>query len=249
MKQNTITTILLILILAVFCGGLYYGKEYVDQQNKIFEQNQIAMQSKLQRVETKTGQIESRTASFVSSGDIEVLRNANTELYNELKRENGEVKSLIMSNVKVSMPDTTLDSEVEFIDDSTYILNLKNSYSDSGMKQDLEISTTVWSLKDTLKIVNSKFVQNDIRLNLVLGHKKIGDTLMVFARSPSKYVSIDSLSGYSKVDLSKYQKTSRFVCGPYIGVGYSGQSIFPTVGVGVTYNIMSDWQKIKNIIK
>lgn len=219
----------------------------MERQQKINEQNNRALTDSLRFVKNKAGEIEAIKSSFVAKlSDLEKL---NKDLYNESKKEIGNLKALIKGSISVNTGNVIISNELkQYPDGKTYGLLFEKTKIDSGL---------VWSIKgesrfkfdnNTIFPGQTEIFNNQMKLKLVLGFKENKENYEVFARSASPYVTFDDLSGVmlipKKADplLTPPAKNKRFGLGINIGygVGFINKQLMltPYVGFGLQYNLI-----------
>lgn len=249
-KKMDIRFILLIVVLGLLffsfkqCQSNKNLKAEAERAEKINEQNQKALTDKIHEVENKAGEKEKVISSFVSKlGDLEKLNN---NLYKEIKKEIGEVKGIISTSGGANAGGFSVDNKLEKIDNITYGLRFNRDYSEEGFSSKIS-GLSKFKLVDNNVIADqTDIIDNSIKFKLILGFKEEKDgSYNVFARSPSKKIEIDSLSGTliipSKPDLltPPAPKKKKFGIGFYVGYGLDKKfTLSPQIGFGVQYNFI-----------
>jgi len=210
----------------------------------INEQNQRALTDTVRYLQNKAGDIEAIKTSFVSKlSDLEKL---NADLYNEVRKEIGNVKSLIKAQAGIDRGTLTLSNDlIKYPDNITYGLRFKDVYSDSSLTWTLRGESMFKLQNNTIFPGTTKIMENQIRVGLVMGFKENKDNFEVFARSSSPLVTFNDLDGTiiipKKPDITcpAPPKKKRFGIGPSIGYGLSQDlRLTPFVGVSVNWNLI-----------
>ncbi len=213
------------------------------RQHLIDEQNQRALSDSLRTVKNKAGEAETVTSSFVAK--LKDLEKLNRDLYNETRKELGEVKGLIKGSVTVNTGNVVVSNELLKYPDNAYGLKFEKDVSDSGLTYSIKGISKFKLENNTIFPGTTEIFENKTKLKIVLGFKELDNNYEVFARSASKNVLFDELSGVllipKKADqlLTPIKKKKRFGIGPEIGIGIS-TSLKPSIfiGFGANYNLI-----------
>lgn len=251
MKINfeiNIVNIILVLIILLLGFGMYKMHVSQKQTEQLIKQNGLALRDSIKTFQNKFEEFRSEKSSYITTSDLESLKEWNKDLYKDVKNEIGEVKSLTNTKVVINRIDTVYKNKIEKVTDSTYKLNYINTFTDSGYTQLLELQSLLKSDSTGLEILESKLIENMISLDLKIVHKIKDDTVVVSASSLSPYVKFNELEGYTKIDISNYKKQPKFIFGPQIGVYPNLNSpvyVSPYIGLGITYNVNRHFDGMK----
>lgn len=230
-----VVALVLLFINIKQCQSNQNIKAEAERNAKINEQNQKALTDKIHEVENKSGEKEKQISSFVSKlSDLEKL---NKDLFKEVKKEIGEVKGIISTSGGANAGGFSIDNKLEKIDNTTYGLRFNRDYSEDGFSSKISGLSKFKLIDNNVIADQTDIIDNTIKFKLVMGFTETKEGYQVFARSPSKKIEIDSLSGVllipSKPDLltPPTPKKKRFGLGPYFGVGFNGD-FKPTMQIG-----------------
>lgn len=176
----------------------------------------------------------------------EELKQLNSKLYEELKKQRGNV-IYISSNSGVIVPKDTVKSSVNRINDTSYNLISKiDKIIDSNNYRYLEISNVLsLDTQMNLRLVRSNILKDSLGFDLITGLNEENGKLRIFIRSSHSGMYFTKIDGAlidprnSKI-IKSYFPPKKFGLGLQAGAGVSSQLI-PCfyVGVGVSYNIFT----------
>jgi hypothetical protein len=230
------------------CDQSKKEKAAMEVQQKLTEQNNRALTDSIKFVKDKAGDIEAVKSSFVAKlSDLESL---NRDLYNESKKENGKLLSIIKSSLTASSGNVVISNELKkYTDGKTYGLFFEKIKTDSGMIWNIKGESKFKLENNTIFPGQTEIFNNQMKLKIVLGFKteKNGD-YRIFARSGSPNVRFDSLESAILIPkhpdplLNPPTKNKKFGIGLQIGYGIGTINkqvvLTPFVGVGISYNIL-----------
>lgn len=226
------------------CNDARDAKSQAEIQLKINEQNLRAANDSIRIMKTKNGELEAVKSSFVSK--LEDLQSLNENLYAEVKKEIGTVKSLIKAQGQIGRDNVVMSNELKkYPDGKTFGLLFKDIYSDSALTWTLKGESKFQMENNTIFPGKTIIEENRLKVKLVMGFKENKDNFEVFARSASPYVSFNDLDGVllipKKNDITTppAERKKRFGLGPNISVGI-GANFKPSiyVGFGLQYNLI-----------
>jgi hypothetical protein len=245
----TLTNKILIIIGVVITASMIFMyKQNVDLKNQLLvsSQNQKALLDSIHGVKDEMGRITSYKASFIAKG--EELKQLNEELYNEVKRLQGDVKFIqkSVSNIKLDpvvitnnvteYPDGT--KEMSWMYDTTY--NVNNSRLLAG--------STKFSIDSLGKIIDkgTTIKRDELKMSFTTGLTQENGVYKIFVNSDFPNFKIDKLEG-SVVDQNLFVKSEEdnLIFGPQFGIGFGNNfesQIY--IGLGITYNINKQIKKI-----
>lgn len=210
----------------------------------IAQQNQRALSDSVRHYRNKAGEIEAVKSSFVT--ELNKLKDLNTDLHGELRKEIGNVRSLIKAQADVDRGKLTVSNDlIRYPDNITYGLRFKDAYTDSSLTWTLNGESKFKLENNTLYPGTTTITENRIRVGLVMGFKENKDNYEVFARSSSPLVTFNELDGVilipKKNDITcpPPAKKKRFGLGPSIGYGLSQDlRLTPFVGLSLNWNLI-----------
>lgn len=201
-------------------------------KNNLMKSNMDAIQDTLRKEKTKTGQLEYAKLAYQTNANE--LKKLNLNLYNELKKEKGNVTYIASDNVKILHDTIFADIEYVIRDTVNRKVTWDWKYAKEGKNWREKFKgvsgvsdSAAWTRIDSL----------DIEMNLVTGLRKVKDNYEIFIRSDYPNFHITSLEG-AIVDKNMFvsQKKKRWSIGPSVGAHwdlYSGK-IRPYIGAGIT---------------
>lgn len=236
---NLILLVIIILILG--------WSQFKPRESDHSAQNLIALNDTIREFRDQWNQYVSERSSYVTGKDIEELQKWNRELYDELKKEMGDVKSLTRSRIVVVRTDTIWKTRSERINDSTWVLTYNNRYEDSSLTQKIELKSKIRTDGTHVNMLETNMVQNETQLKIKLVHTVENDTVKVKASSLSPFIKFSELDAYTMIPV--HPKENRFIVGPYVGIGIGKGGFQPQIGLGVTYNLNRTVSPLINRLK
>lgn len=237
-----ITVVVLSFFLFQTCESNKSLKQNAKRNQLIAEQNKRALTDSLRTERNKVGELESVKSSFLAS--VNDLKTLNADLYQELKREIGNVKSLIKTQVLIEREPVTISNELVTYPDKSFGLKFHDKYSDDALTWTIS-GQSKFKLESGVVYPGSTTInQNSIKVKLVMGFKENKDNFEVWARSGSPMVKFGELDGVllipKKADITcPTVRKKRFGLGPFAGVGV-GIDFKPrfVIGAGITYDLL-----------
>jgi len=226
------------------CNGNQELLHAAKRQQLIYEQNRRALTDSLRNEKNKAGDIESVKSAFVSK--VQDLEKLNKDLYDEVKREMGNVKSLIKAQATIDRGGLTLSNElVRYPDNVTYGLKFKDTYVDSSMFWSVSGESKFKLENNIIYPGKTDITENRIRVGLVMGFTETDNTYTVFARSSSPLVKFNELDGVllipkrQDITMPPCPRKKRFGLGPSLGYGFTQDlRLSPYVGFSLSYNLI-----------
>jgi hypothetical protein len=228
------------------CSSKKADKAEAERQSEINAQNLRAMKDSIVYVKNKAGDIEAVKSSFVTQ--ISDLKKMNSDLFNETKKEIGNLRAIIKGSVTEDIKDVVISNSVKQYPGGIYGLKFNDTKTDSGMTWLIDGETKFQLENNTIFPGKTEIYNNQIQLKVVLGFKETDKNYEVFARSSSPFVKFDSLSGAllipKKGDITcpPPARNKRWGLGVQIGygIGLFNKQVYvtPYVGVGVQYNFL-----------
>ena len=250
-KRIKIVLIIAVVALAMLLFRSCNEKNRIQREAKreqlIYEQNQRALNDTIRKVKNKAGEIESVKSSFLAK--MEDLEKLNRELYEESKKEIGNLKSLIKTQVVVQTEPISVSNDlVRYPDGRTYGLSFENTLADSGMTWKIRGESKFKMTDGIIYPGSTDITENKMSLRLTLGFKETDKNYEVFAKSLSPNVEFDKLDGVMLIPkkndpiLCPPAKKKRFGIGLSAGGGLTSRNgnvmLTPYVGFGINYNII-----------
>jgi hypothetical protein len=245
----TTTNKIMIIIGAVVTAlmmFLYKQNEDLKSQLLVFNQNQKALLDSIHEVKDEMGRVTAYKASFIAKG--EELKQLNEDLYNEVKRLQGDVKfiqksvsnikldPIILTNNVIEYPDGT--KEMSWMYDTTY--NVNNSRLLEG--------STKFSIDSLGKIIDkgTTIKRDELKMSFTTGLTQEKGVYKIFVNSDYPNFKIEKIEG-SILDQNLFIKSEEddFIFGPQFGLGF-GTNFTPQIyiGAGITYNLNKHIKKI-----
>jgi hypothetical protein len=232
--------VFLIIMQIQTCNNNRQLAREVARTHQINAQNQAALTDTIIRIEkNRNNESEAVRTAFVTN--MENLKSLNKKLYDESRKEIGELKAIISGQITASQQPLTISNALERYNDGKYGLKFSNS-------------TTKWDIAGVSKFRldnnvlypdSTNISVNSLRINLVMGFKEHDDKYEIFARSDDPSIVVSKMDGAifisKKNDITcppvKPQK--KLGLGLHLGYGFSTQGIGPIMGVGLSYNLIS----------
>lgn len=250
LKDPNNRTLLLLGLIVVICF-LYFRscekakslEKEVALQEMIFEQNVRALNDSMRHVKNKAGEIEATRSAFIAS--VEDLKKLNSDLYAELKKEIGNVKSIVKAGVVYDNPVTASNQLIDY-GNMNYGLSFEKLVDTDTLFSHIKGVSKFSVVNNVITPGQTEITMNKSKFNIVLGFKESDDNYEVFARSNNPSVEFMSLDGSlilpknKKGDLlNPTTKPKRFGLGPGIGMGYGKNGLSPYVGLNLSYHVIS----------
>jgi hypothetical protein len=212
------------------CNKLKFVEKEAKRKEAIAEQNMRALAGQLHYVRNKAHETEAVKSSFL--GDLKTIKKLNEDLYTELKKELGVVKSLIKAQAVIERDSLVISNELTKYSDQSYGLKFRDIYTDSSLTWIISGQSKFRLEHNTIFPGTTTINQNSIRVKMVMGFKENKDNYEVFARSASPLVRFNELDGVIVIP-----KKPDLTCPPSprkkrLGLGFS-------VGYGVTSSASS----------
>ena len=231
--------ILLLIMQFQTCNNNKQLKQEVKRSQQIAEQNAAALNETSVRMEQNHAkEMESVRLAFVAKTND--LKNLNKDLYEESKKEIGELKAIIKGQVTASSQPLTISNQLEQYSPTSFGLKFMHTTD----RWDIRGVSRFNLINNVLYPDSTHIAQNSVKIDLVLGFKEHNDKYEIFARSPNPDVVINKLDGVlfiaKKPDITcppqKPQKSLGL--GFHLGYGFSSKGIGPVVGIGLNYNLI-----------
>lgn len=251
-STNTFIIALLVgvILLLVKCNDA--SRNNLEAQSIISKNNIQVLNDSVKYLKGENGQFIAERGVLIA--DKKSLKDVNSELYNKINDleesiPNLKPKIVIDYKTKIEHDTVYISSNLELINDSTYIVNFKkDTIYDENNSRELKGEVTIGLSSDSIskynnvKVSNVKLTKDIINMNatLVLGTKD--NELKVWLES--KYPGFEA----SKIDAVtldpsihpelKKLNNKKYSVGPYFGLGIGQNlSILPTFGIGIQYSI------------
>lgn len=229
---------LLVIALLQTCNSYNALKKDLKRSQDIAEQNAAAMQQTILRFEkNRAGDTEAIRLAFVSK--LEDLRALNKELYDESKKEIGNLKAIINGKLTASQKPLSIGNALEQYPDSMFGLRFSSVSENWRVK-----GISRFGIRNNSIFPDSTTIlENAVSIDLVMGFKELDDKYEIFARSTNKDVIINKLDGAlfipKKPDLlTPAQRPKRIGLGVSLGYGVGPGGIGPYAGFGLNYNLI-----------
>ncbi|MFA5585870.1 MAG: hypothetical protein WDA02_04925 [Saccharofermentanales bacterium] len=210
---------LVLILIGAFLFNMYTNNEDLKLKNIKSEQNISALSDSLTTYITKYNRLNSTIPGFLSTE--KELKDLNRSLYDEIKKQNGNVLSLNRTVLRLKKDSTDLSNRITSIlgapyqlNDSTYSMNwlfIDNEYGDKFGG----VTTVGLNIKDRtllfnnanidskflfnsieLKHISSKLTSQEINIDLIFGQKIVDDKLMIFAETNRKDINFTNMDGF-----------------------------------------------------
>lgn len=264
MNYKKISGIILtiILIFIIFSINKCNNDKYLNSELKRIAHNEkVKNDSIVKYYSNKTNKEVSSKLAYILT--IDELKKQNSNLSKELDNVNGNVKTIIKTEIHYIYSDTIIQK----IKDTIKINNNNtNNFKDSLINFDFEQTNEFNFIKGSYKI--NLYTENDsilniesvglfldtflVNANIVLGFEELDKEFRVFAYSsnPNVYINqIESALIIQKKTTQKYNFWDRFGLGLNVGLGLNTKlEVLPTVSIGINYNFIEP-NDIKKLIK
>ena len=247
-KTNKVLVIIIVILLLIMSGGGYYLNSKITSLN-MAEQNIKSLNDSLRLGVNKIGELEASKQVLITKSKN--LKDLNTELDAEVKKEKGKVYNLTQIIAGISnlpIPDEPLDihTTIKVYPDSAIGLAWNNDTIYDKYNYRFLSGESKFKY-DSLGVTNLGTVlyKDNLGFNLVTGLRKLDGKLEIFVRSGYPGFNVTKLDG-AIIDPKKnpvfkeFIKPKKFHIGPMGGIGVgSGFEFTPFIGVGVMYSIFS----------
>lgn len=260
-KTQSFLYILTIIILVFFIFFIFKGVEKNSTKNELtrLKQNIAYYQDSLRTATLKTGElVYERDILAATSKD---LKDLSANLYNEVKKQNGQVISL--TQINVSLKNEIIELRAG-LDTNIYLRAWPNgeqsiawaydSVYSPGNERHLASETWFKFLSDTTLIdynsIKIKITKDINKFSLITGLEEDKETnlLKIFVRSDYPGFTVSKIDGViidpQKSDLIKsYFPTKKFGIGFQVGYGLGANNngiirLGPYLGIGISYNLI-----------
>lgn len=249
LKEQKNQKIILFVIIFLLIFGMIKCNSDKNDNIALLKNNIEAIQDSIKITTTKNGQLEYE--KMVLIGDLKTIKQLNSDLAIELKKEKGKVKIIEVFKVKYIHDTIYIDTtKVYRINDSMYRLEWDyKHYSKSLVREFQGMNYFTIDSSRNIHDAHTIITSDCLSLNLVTGLKTIDGKHKIFVRLKDKedenLVSFDELEG-AVLDESLFDKPS-WSFGVYAGFGVSGPvtefKIYPTinwqVGIGLQYKFFN----------
>ena len=234
--KSRIFTIILIIGLMLFSAWQWSKIEDLKNQQKIDEQNLIALNDTVNIVKKKNGEIEASKAILISS--IRDLKELNRSLYDKVKSQDGKIISLNNAVIRLVQDSATLAkylSEKEKliaklvkIDDHTYMAAWTLPYKYDSLNFDIFSGKTYIGItsKDPLELahVNTEIIKRISQIDITFGERVLKGEYQVYITSAYPGFTVKSMNGFlTDPNKNKYikslMKKDHWFTGFSLGVG------------------------------
>jgi hypothetical protein len=246
-KRNFVLGMALVVVLMLWlksCNDKKNLENQVKVQKEISDQNQRAQVQPMHEEKTKDGQAEADKASYIAK--LDDLAKLNRDLYAQSQLEIGKLKAIIVGGFSVNNP-LHVSEQLENYGNNSYGLLFEKSSNNSDSLMFSLKGVSKFSIHNNVVLPGiTDITENKTTVKLVLGFKENKENYEVFARSPSKLLKVDSLSGSliipkhgGDIIPTAAPKPKRFGIGPYIGYGLTPDfKLQPSIGISLQYNII-----------
>lgn len=225
---------------------LYRQNDELKKELMISNQNQIALTDSIKIVKGKLGDVSFLKASFIASG--EDLKKLNRDLYEEVKRLEGNVKVVQRSISTIKSDPIVITNKVTQFPDGMTELSWKfdTTYNDNNSRL---LSGSSKFFLDSLGRVfdrGTTITKDEIKISLLTGLTQENGVYKIFVNTKYPNFKVDRLEG-SILDQNLFVKSQEdnYIFGPQLGLGF-GSDFKPQIylGFGVTYNINKQIKKL-----
>lgn len=255
-NQRLILAICLIILGIIFFQTCNSNKQLKQDVLKS-EINRKALTDSIRLVKNKAGELQSEKNAFVAIN--KELKDLNNNLYNEVKKQKGNVLSLTILNANLSMKINTLEDSLRNSKHGVIYNALTNSYSipwdfnqtfDEKNNRIIEGHTVArWdSLSNTLLNEGTILDKFNLNFNIVTGLSEEDNNLKIFVKSNYPDLKFNNIEG-ALIDpnksplIKKLMNQKRWSIGPNAGYGMvitsSGIKTGLIVGVSLQYKFFS----------
>ena len=245
-KRTFVLTIALAIAAMMWfrsCEATRRAKADAEVQQQIADQNARALTDSLHTITLRNGETETTTSAFMAKlSDLEKL---NRDLYAESKKELGNLKAIIKGGMSINNP-LHVSNELEVYGGDSYGLKFEKSSKTDSLDFSVR-GVSKFSMQNNVIVPGTTdILENRTSVKLILGFTEDKDNYRVFARSPSKLLKIDELTGSliipkrgGDIIPQPAEKKKRFGIGLQIGYGITVRGSEPFIGLGLNYNLFS----------
>lgn len=251
-KNSKAIIILGAVILAIMyfrsCSSNIDLKNYIKSEEARTEQNIKSLNDSVSKYKNKDGDIS--YDKVIGNMSKDELKQYNPELFDAIKSEGGEVKTV--TKYVVEYRDTGyVDNEVNIVDSSKneYSLDAEYTSKDGVISTDVHSTFFVEPNSYNVKPGVTTFKDTKISFGLTTGIKKGEDGIeRIFVTPSSDKITISDIQGSDVTDYIKDNtpkpKSKKFSLNVSIGYGVvfgSGGNVYhgPGAQIGIGYNILS----------
>lgn len=244
MKTNILQFLILILLLLLFvyqCNEIKILKNSKNENN----QNVIALLDTVTKRLNKNNEVFYEIANLQTS--VNDLKTFNKDLYDEVSKMKGEVKSIQKFDIYSYRTDTIYSKE------NTIYHYLDTNRIDGVIIKKAEIPFEFFEGNDSsyFEIKGKTVIMNDtisktfldyrkFKINVTTGIYKEKGVSKIFVKTNSPFLEIQNISGA----VLEKQKTNRLFFGPTISYGISiDGTLRPILGISLGYNILPIFKK------
>jgi len=231
-KDNLTGTLLLVAVISILlnvksCKSNAELKADLAFQKTVADNNYDALNGEVKTLKTKNGELEySKTILYT---DIEGLEKLNKDLYDELKKEKGNVKVITDIETVIEYVPVTVPNTINNYGFGNYGLAFTSTYRDSGLYSRIEGVSKFRLIDNALMADSTSITKNELEIDVIYGMRELDDKIEVFARSASPLISFKEIQGayiMSKgntllPDDKPIAKPVKWILGPQIGYNYN----------------------------
>jgi len=251
-STNTFIIALLVgvILLLVKCNN--DSRKNLEAQSIISKNNIQVLNDSVKYLKGENGQVIAERGILIANKKD--LKEINSQLYNKINDleesiPNLKPKVVIDYKTKIEHDTVYISSDLEFINDSSYIVNFKkDTIYDENNSRSLEGKISIGLLADSIskynkvKVSDVKLTKDIINMNatLVLGTKDKELKVWLESKYPgfeASKIEAVTLDPSIHPELKKLNN-KKYSVGPYVGLGIGQNlSILPTFGIGIQYSI------------
>jgi FtsZ-binding cell division protein ZapB len=255
--NSKIFSYIILGIIVFFALHIFIDKNNIISEKTKLEQNLIAANDTLKIYKNKYNETVAEKSIYILS--IKELKKQNSDLYNEIKKQKGDIISLNTAIISLKQDTTILNQKLKKIigeaiqvDSNTWNLPWKLSYNWDKDNFDIFEGYTTVSLNNSnpINIIhdNTNLTKRTSNIKLVFGEKVVDNKYKVYVTSNYPGLSTESLEGVfidpnTNNDIKKLIKKNHWFNGFSFGISATiGRDLFNNnfglmVGPSVTWNI------------
>lgn len=243
--QNKLILVIGVIVIALMTF-LYIQNQDLKNQLIISNQNQIALNDSIHTIKDEFGKVTAYKAAFIASGNE--LKKLNEDLYNEVKKLQGDVKFIQKSVSNIKLDPVILTNTVTEFPDGTKELAWK--YDTTYNKDNSRIleGASRFCIDSLGKIIDKGTIikRDEMKISFSTGLVQENGVYRIFVKSDYPNFKVEKLDG-SIVDQKLFLKEDQanFIFGPQLGIGINAKLVPQLyLGLGVTYNINKQIKKL-----
>lgn len=251
--------ILIVLIVFILLGRSCARSKEIQRINEINHQNLLALIDTIKVEKNKNKEQQFIIAGYIA--DVDELEFLNSQLYNEVEAQSGEVLSLTKVVYQLEQNELAFKNHINYlesiinqpvqINDSTYKITWEKRYDWDNVNYDIYRGQTIVGLTTSgLKHYDSDVTYRLSQAELTFGQKVENNQLRIFVKTNYPGFTAKSLEGvlidpntnsYIRGLIKKKKwlpNTFSVGVGPAFGYDILSTKVYLGIGVNINYNLL-----------